>query len=85
MLDIISWLGAFLLAICGLPELIRTVRTGKCHIGWGMLLSWFFGEVLILIPVLHNNLGLFLVFNYLFNIIILMFLIFYKVKDLAIK
>lgn len=73
----IEWIGSLLLAFCGVPELIRTLRTKKSSIGWGMLLTWFFGEVLVLIHVLSIK-EYALLTNYSINIAILIVLIYYK-------
>jgi hypothetical protein len=79
-MELLGWLGSGLLAFCGVPELLNTLRTKKCSLSWGFLLMWLFGEIFILIPVLSQNLGLFLVFNYSLNIIIISILCYYKVQ-----
>lgn len=76
----IGWVGSILLALCGLPELIRTVKDGRCHVGWGMLLTWFFGEVFVLIHVISSLNDLALVTNYTLNIAILSVMIYYKFR-----
>lgn len=76
----IGWIGSILLAGCGLPELIRTIRDGKCHIGWGMLLSWFFGEVFVLLHILKTIDDLALLTNYTLNIIIISIMLYYKIR-----
>ncbi len=74
----IGWIGSLLLAICGIPELIVTVSTGQCNVSWGMLLTWFFGEVLVAIHVYRKHHDLALLTNYTLNIIIISVLIYYK-------
>lgn len=76
----IGWVGSILLALCGLPELVRTIQDDKCYIGWGMLLAWFFGEILVAIHVYKKHKDVALLTNYCLNIIILLVLIYYKIK-----
>lgn len=76
----IAWIGSILLALCGFPELIRTIQYSKCYIGWGMLLTWFFGEVFVFIHVLLKHKDFALLANYSLNIIIISILIYYKIK-----
>lgn len=81
----IAWFGSFLLGICGFPELIRTVRDKRCHVGWGMLLTWYFGELLVAYHVFTTLKDYALLTNYAFNIIIISVMLFYKIKSLTSK
>lgn len=74
----IGWIGSVLLGICAIPELIRTITTKKCHIGWGMLLTWYFGEIFVLYYIMSSLWSFPLIFNYLLNIIIISIMLFYK-------
>lgn len=76
----IGWVGSLLLGICALPETIRTIKDGRCHVGWGMLLLWFLGEVFVFIHVLLNIHDISLLTNYSLNIILLLIMIYYKIK-----
>jgi uncharacterized protein with PQ loop repeat len=84
--ELIGWLGAFLLATCGLPQAWKTYRTKKCEdLSWVFILFWFGGEVLTLTYIILNNLkvGNFqppLYFNYGLNIAILFYLIYAKMR-----
>lgn len=79
----VGMLGSFLLAICALPEVLRSVKLNACYIGWGMLLSWYIGEILVLYYVLQTvENPLILAANYMFNIICISILLYYKVKGL---
>jgi len=78
----IAWLGSILLAVCGVPELLRTISDGKCHIGWGMLLCWFFGEVLLAYHIIIKVKDRALLFNYSLNIAIITIMLFYKFKEI---
>lgn len=45
----ITWLGAFLLAVCGIPQAWRAYRCPETARGlsWGFLTAWGLGEVLM--------------------------------------
>lgn len=80
-MELLGSIGAFLLACCGLPELIRTLKDGKCYVGWGMILCWFIGEILVLIYVIPKQ-DFILIFNYLANTIIVGILLYFKIKGI---
>lgn len=83
-LQILGWLGAFLLATCGLPQAWKTFKTKKCDdLSWGFLMFWFWGEVFTLAYIIIDNLQIGnlqppLYFNYGLNITILLYLIYAK-------
>ena len=78
-MDIIGFIGTFLITFCGLPELFRTIKEKKCHVGWMFILMWFFGEALVLIYILPKN-DLPLTLNYSFNTVLGGLLVFFKIK-----
>jgi uncharacterized protein with PQ loop repeat len=42
----IGWLGAFLFAICAVPQVVKTWKTKKAgDLSWLFLLLWLFGEL----------------------------------------
>ena len=75
-------IGSLLLTFCGLPELIRTLKYGKCHLGWGFILMWLFGEIFCIVYG-FNLKELPLIINYTFNLLIVSVMCFYKLKDFA--
>lgn len=79
---ICGWIGSILLALCGLPQLIKTLKTRRVNDFSGLfLLMWFLGEVLTLIYILSQPFfQLPLLANYCINIIITATLINYKFK-----
>lgn len=79
-MEILGWIGSFMLAFCGLPEVIRTIREGECTLTWGFLLMWGIGEVCLLIPVIQQEMALFLLLNYGANTLFLVVLLWYKLK-----
>lgn len=75
-------IGSLLLTFCGVPELIRTVKDKKCHLGWGFILMWFFGEIFCV----YYSFGLGeipLIINYTFNLFLAMVMFSFKFKDLV--
>lgn len=77
-------IGSLLLTFCGVPELYRTVKDKRCHLGWGFLLMWFFGEIFCV----YYSFGLGeipLIINYTFNLLLATVMISFKIKDLAIS
>jgi uncharacterized protein with PQ loop repeat len=80
----IGWLGAFLFAICAVPQVIKTWKTKKADdLSWLFLLFWFFGEILTLTYIIIDDilLGIYhypLYFNYILNILLLFYLIYAK-------
>ena len=77
--QIIGYLGGAFLTICGIPEVIRTIKDDRCHLGWPFLALWYSGEIFMLI----YSLILWdypLMMNYIFNFIVVSVLVFFKVK-----
>jgi len=87
MIDVIGWLGAFLFAICGLPQLIKSLQHTASTKGLSLifLLMWLVGEIFTIIYVCYRAFKWPLFLNYLFNIAIvsgiLMIYFFYKDKQ----
>lgn len=81
----IGWIGAILFSCCGIPQAVKTYQTRSCSdISWGFLGMWLGGEIFTCIyvvweNVLRNFFQIPLLFNYVLNIIIIVYLIFAKV------
>lgn len=76
--DVVGYLGAFLLAICGSFEAFRSFRNKRCDVGYGLLLSWLIGEILLVIyNFLAMDIPLFI--NYTANIVFILIMLYYKV------
>ena len=74
----IGWLGSILLAFCGLPQAIESIKTKSSEgLTWGFILMWFLGEICTFIYILPK-LDLPLLFNYTANIIFLAIIIYFK-------
>ncbi|MFA8341981.1 MAG: PQ-loop domain-containing transporter [Rhodothermaceae bacterium] len=82
--EMIGWLGSFLFSICALPQVIQTWRTKKADdLNALFLWFWFWGEVFTLIYIVWTDISqgvyhLPLYFNYCFNLILVVYLLFAK-------
>lgn len=80
MFALIGFIGSLLLAVCGVPEVIRTIKHNRCHLGWNFLILWFGGEMCMLIYIIpFGDLPLFV--NYIFNFVLVGIMLFYKIKN----
>lgn len=69
--------GSVLLALCALPEVVRTIRNKRCDIGHGMLLAWLIGEVCLVVFALQTKQYVLLI-NYIANLLFVLVLYWYK-------
>jgi lipid-A-disaccharide synthase-like uncharacterized protein len=81
MMTLVGYLGGFLFAICAFPELYKTIVNKRCDIGWGMLILWFVGEVLMLFYSFWLA-DFPLIINYVSNFIIVTILLTFKIKTM---
>jgi MtN3 and saliva related transmembrane protein len=78
MIEIIGWIGASLLAFCGLPQAIKSFRDGNSDgISWMFILMWGFGELLGLIYIISLG-AIPLVLNYSLNLILVSVILWFK-------
>lgn len=82
MISLIGAIGAFLLAFCGLPEVISSLRKGYCGASWGLLVTWVSGEILTFVYILGTSADIYLLFNYGVNILLISILILLKRKPM---
>lgn len=80
MINIIGWIGSIFLAFCGLPQAIKSIKNKNSDgMTWGMLILWQLGECTTMIYIiLKKEYPLF--FNYIFNIIFVSIIIYFKLK-----
>lgn len=82
MISLIGWLGSVLLAYCGAPQALHSIRTKSSRgLTWPFLLTWFFGEIFSLIFILTKEDVGPLLLNYCANILFLGIIIYYKLGD----
>jgi len=78
LLDYAGWVGSFCLIVCGLPQLIKTIRSKKIEgVSFLFLLLWFLGEFFSLFYVVVKTGKLPLIFNYVINLLVTLILITY--------
>lgn len=78
MLEMIGWLGSIFLALCAVPQLIKSYNEGHADgLSWGLLSLWLIGEALTLVYVFPKA-DWPLIFNYGVNIALL--LVIMKIK-----
>lgn len=80
----IGMIGSLFLTFCAIPELIRTLKDRKCHLGWGFLLMWLFGEIFCFFYGLELR-EIPLIINYSFNLIVVSAMTYFKLKEVKIK
>jgi uncharacterized protein with PQ loop repeat len=83
----IGWIGAILFAICGIPQAYQCYKQKHAHgLSWPFLLTWFGGEVLTLVYIfLKPTLDIPLVFNYVFNLLALLIIFYYKSYGINVR
>lgn len=80
-METIGYIGSVFLTISAVPEVIRTIRDKRCHIGWPMLFLWFMGEIFMTTySILLWNIPLMM--NYMFNFVVVIIMLVYKVRHL---
>lgn len=78
MIELSGYLGAFLLAICGLPQAVQSYKQGHSNgINIATVLMWFWGEIFIIIYVLPKG-DIPLLLNYAANLAIISTIARYK-------
>jgi len=80
-METIGYLGGLLLSICGIPEVIRTIKDNKCHLGWSMLVLWTLGELFMIVYAFYLWNGP-LIMNYTFNFFVVTIMLIYKIKNI---
>lgn len=78
-METIGYIGSIFLTINAVPELFRTIKDRRCHIGWPMLMLWFFGEVFTTIYAISMA-NKPLMINYIFNFFVVVVMLGYKVR-----
>ena len=79
--DSFGWIGSILLAICGLPMLIKSYKEGHAEgVSLLFLLAWWLGEVLLLVFVIGKFKGIILILNYSANVLLVTGILYYKFR-----
>ncbi len=79
MADIIGWLGSILLAVCGAPQALKSIREGHSRgMSHSFLMFWLGGELCYLYSTAAKfGLVSWLVFNYVGNIVFVLVIIYF--------
>lgn len=79
-MEIIGYLSSTLLAICGLPTAILSIKNGNSrHIDNGLCAIWYAAELLGIVYVTWLG-NLPLIINYGFNVVFLTVICYYKLR-----
>lgn len=80
MAEFIGVIGAILLALCGVPQAIKSVKDKHSYgISWWFILMWFGGEIFVLIYVVLTSCDWILISNYIMNILLIIIILYYKI------
>jgi uncharacterized protein with PQ loop repeat len=82
IINIIGTIGSAMLAICGLPQAIQSIKSNSSSgISSSFIILWGVGEILVTLYVLNTTKDTILLINYIFNIVIVGIIAFYKIKS----
>jgi len=70
-MELISWAGAVLLAVCAVPLSWEAIKHNKADIQTPFLILWFTGEALMAVYAVSLK-DIALIFNYAANVILLL-------------
>jgi uncharacterized protein with PQ loop repeat len=76
----IGLIGNLFLTFCAIPEVIRTLKDKRCHLGWGFLSMWFVGEIFCFFYGFSLN-EIPLMINYTFNLVVVSMMMYFKIKQ----
>jgi uncharacterized protein with PQ loop repeat len=85
-IELLGWIGGIFLSICAFPQVYKTYNEHSATgLSLWMLILWWVGEVCTLGYVLYTNIQvgdfqLPLIINYIVNIVMVVYLIYAKVK-----
>ncbi len=81
LFEAVGWVGGMLLAVCGIPQTIKTVKDGHARgLAWSFLLMWFGGEILSFIYLLPTE-NVPMLINLGVNTIFTSIIIYYKKNE----
>ena len=82
VIEAIGWIGGICFSLCGLPQVLQCYRQKHAHgINMHFILLWLVGELLTLIYVIGSKIySAPLIVNYVFNIMLICVILYYRVK-----
>ena len=79
MIELLGWIGGICLAVCALPQAIKSYRTKSSEgISGTFIALWIAGEIFTIGYILLTTMQWPLLINYSFNILCLLVIIFYR-------
>jgi uncharacterized protein with PQ loop repeat len=79
MIQIIGWIGASLLAFCGLPQAWKSFKDGNSDgISWMFILMWGLGELFGLVYIISLG-AIPLILNYTLNLALVSVIFWFKI------
>lgn len=81
IIEFIGITGSVLLAICAFPEARFSLKNKYCRVPSMLLWIWLLGEIFTLSYVTLSGKGFILTFNYFSNIILLLPVVYYWIKE----
>ena len=81
LMELIGWVGAILFATCSIPQVKQVYQTKRTDdLSMMFLQMWLWGELLSFVYILDNEaLQWPLITNYVFNILLVLYLVWAKV------
>jgi uncharacterized protein with PQ loop repeat len=81
-MELVGWVGAICFAMCAVPQAWQSYKTksSKGLNAWTLTL-WFAGEIFTIVYILGTTVQLPLLFNYVFNLLCLIVIIYYKIRE----
>lgn len=80
-IETIGWIGAILLATCGIPQAYKSIKTKRFEgLSLVFIMWWGFGELFTLWYITERAFKWPLIFNYVINIIVVFIIIFLYMK-----
>lgn len=83
VLESVGWLGFMLLALCGVLQLLTTIKTKTFDgLSISFIIVWFIGEIFAFIYVVAKGFSFSLLFNYGVNIIVCVWILVIYIQHL---
>jgi uncharacterized protein with PQ loop repeat len=81
LMTIIGTVGAILLALSALPQLVAAIRAGHARgLSWGLLMAWLWGELAMLVWAVSEDPSPILLANYGGNAVLVAALCWYRLR-----
>lgn len=83
IIESVGWLGFMLLALCGVLQLLTTIKTKTFDgLSISFVIVWFVGEVFALIYVISKGFSFSLLLNYAVNMVVCIWILILYIQHL---